>query len=187
MANQTRTLYKLTTQDNKTRKGEFNETLWGPGVTHEPKELGIPVLCSPTVIHAYEHPLIAVFMNSRHANLLDPKLWMCKGEPVVFEADLKCGCSSLTTCQEIPLPGITTDQYAQIARSAAEWAAEYAAEAAAEAAEAAEAAAEAAAKRAAEWAKWAAEWAAEAAAEAASKCANKPFSLLEILLKVISE
>ena len=177
MANQTRTLYKLTTQDNKTRKGEFNETLWGPGVTHEPKELGIPVLCSPTVIHAYEHPLIAVFMNSRHANLLDPKLWMCKGEPVVFEADLKCGCSSLTTCQEIPLPGITTDQYAQIARSAAEWAAEYAAEAAAEAADAAEYTAERAkyaakAVEAAEVAERAAKYAAKYPAERAAKYAK---------------
>ena len=50
MSNQTRTLYKLTTQDNKTRKGEFNETLWGPGITHKPKELGTPVLCSPSAV-----------------------------------------------------------------------------------------------------------------------------------------
>ena len=216
MTEETRILYKLTTQDNRTRVGEFNETLWGANICHKPEQGGEPVLCSATVIHAYEHPLIAAFMNPQHAALSNPKLWMCVGTPVVFDWDLKCGCTSLTTCQEIPSPVITTEQYARIAKSAAEYAeyaaksvecaecaAEYAAKSAKYAAEYAKCAAEYAeyaaeyAEYAAKSAKCAAEYAAKSAAKYAAeyaaksaksaKSAAKPFSLLEIILKVIPE
>ena len=123
MPDETRVLYKLTTQGNRTRVEYSNETLWGPNICHKPQKEGKPVLCSATVIHAYEHPLIAAFMNPQHAAIYNPKLWMCVGTPVVFDSDLKCGCTSLTTCQEIPFPAITTEQYVRIAKSAAEYAA----------------------------------------------------------------
>ena len=86
MSNETRILYKLTTNDNWTRVGEWNATLWGPNICHKPAIEGEPVLCSATVIHAYEHPLIAAFMNSRHANFRNPKLWLCVGTPVIFDS-----------------------------------------------------------------------------------------------------
>ena len=68
------TLYKLTTQDGVTRKGEHNETKWGDGVEHTASGEGD--LCGPGWLHAYEDPLVAAFMNPAHANITNPReLW----------------------------------------------------------------------------------------------------------------
>lgn len=102
-----RVLYKLTTSDHKTRKGEYNETKWGPGVTHTAPGNGS--LCSPAYIHAYTTPLLAVLLNSIHANLANPVLWRCVGK-VEASDGLKAGCTILKTVKEISLPEITTTQ-----------------------------------------------------------------------------
>jgi hypothetical protein len=98
-------LYKLTTQDNMTRKGEYNETVWGENVTHSGTGKGD--LCSPGYIHAYTHPLLAVLLNPIHANIDNPKFWEAEGEVVKSDRGLKVGCATLTTIREIELPAVS--------------------------------------------------------------------------------
>ena len=102
-------LYKLTDGDGKTR----NDTQWGPGVSHS--GTGEGGLCGPGWIHAYEHPLIAVLMNPIHADFKSPRLWEAGGEIAIRDGQLKCGCKTLTTVREIPLPAITTEMRARFA------------------------------------------------------------------------
>ena len=169
-------LYKLTDYLGRTRAGEDNELTWAVGVEHKTAGTGAR-LCTADVIHAYEHPLIAVLMNPVHADF-DParmRLFVAEGEIVAREVQLKCGVHALKIVEEIPVPVLTTEQRVKFAilcaklvckdaawnawadkwlssedRSA--WAAEEAARAAKEAAWAA-----ARAARAAEEAAWAAE------------------------------
>ena len=63
------TLYKLTDARGYTRRF----THWGEGITHTAQGKGTN-MCSPDVIHAYEHPLLAVFMNPIHRNFQSPLL-----------------------------------------------------------------------------------------------------------------
>jgi hypothetical protein len=191
------TLYKLTTQDWKTRAGCSEETLWGPGVRRSSTGPADGRLCSPSYIHAYTSPLLAILMNPIHAYIDNPVLWECEGE-VILSDHLKVGCYHLTTTKIIPTPVVTTEQRIRFAILCAmkvykeptwnQWAhawltgADRSAEAAWKVARAtatwaavaapwaAEAAAEAVAEVAAAWvaAPWAAEAAAEAVAEAAA-------------------
>ena len=99
------TLYKLTDQDGYT----YNKTKWGENVTHEATgEIDQP-LCSDGWIHAYEHPLIAAFLNPIHANFSHSRLWEATGEIGKRDGQIKCGCRKLTTIREIPLPAVTTE------------------------------------------------------------------------------
>ena len=98
----TSTLYKLTDSCGKTR----NDTQWGPGVSHS--GTGEGGLCGPGWIHAYEHPLIAVLMNPIHSDIKNPRLWEAEGKIAIRDGQLQCGCKTLTTIREIPLPEITT-------------------------------------------------------------------------------
>lgn len=102
-------LYKLTNSWGKTRGG----TQWGPGVYHS--GTGEGELCGPGWIHAYEHPLIAVLMNPIHADFENPRLWEAEGEVSIRDGQLKCGCQTLTTIREIPLPEITTEMRVRFA------------------------------------------------------------------------
>lgn len=99
------TLYKLTTQEWKTRTGYPNETTWGPNVTHS--GTGEGRLCGPGYIHAYTSPLLAVLLNPAHASIPDPVLWEGEGEIVLSDEGLKVGCLTFTTLRIIPLPKIT--------------------------------------------------------------------------------
>ena len=102
-------LYKLTDGDGKTR----NDTQWGPGVSHS--STGEGELCGPGWIHAYEHPLIAVLMNPLHADFKNPRLWEAEGEIAIRDGQLQCGCKTLTTIREIPLPEITAEMRVRFA------------------------------------------------------------------------
>ena len=102
-------LYKLTDEHGKTRGG----TQWGPGVTHS--GTGEGGLCGPGWIHAYEHPLIAMFMNPMQADFKNPRLWEADGEVGLRDDQLKCGCKTLTTVREIPLPRVTTEMRVRFA------------------------------------------------------------------------
>lgn len=102
-------LYKLTDSCGKTR----NDTQWGPGVSHS--GTGEGGLCGPGWVHAYEHPLIAVLVNPIHANIQNPRLWEAEGEVGLRDGQLKCGCKTLTTLREIPLPEITTEMWIRFA------------------------------------------------------------------------
>lgn len=103
------TLYKLTDSCGKTR----NDTQWGPGVSHS--GTGEGGLCGPGWIHAYEHPLIAVLMNPIHADFKNPRLWEAEGKIAIRDGQIKCGCATLTTIREIPLPEITTEMWIRFA------------------------------------------------------------------------
>lgn len=104
-------LYKLTDYNGKTRAGEDNELQWGPGATHTAKGKGT-ALCSPDLIHAYQHPLLGVIMNPMHADFQNDnmRMWEAEGEVVAKEGQLKCGVKTLTTLREIPVPVITKEQ-----------------------------------------------------------------------------
>ncbi len=191
-------LYKLTDRDGQTWGG----TQWGPGVSHS--GTGEGELCGWGWIHAYEHPLIAVLMNPIHAKFKNPRLWEAEGEVGLRDGQIKCGCKTLTTIREIPLPSITTEMRVRFAIMCAKevcadlpwnaWAdkwlsgedrSEAAAGAAAEAAWAARAARAArAAEAAAAWAARAA-YAAEAAA-AAARAAGHGIDIFEIAEKACS-
>jgi len=103
-------LYKLTDKHGRTRAGEINETQWGSGVTHSAQGAPDQPLCTDGWIHAYEHPLIAVIMNPIHASLRKPRLWAAAGEIGAREGQIKCGCRTLTTIREIPVPKISMEQ-----------------------------------------------------------------------------
>jgi len=180
-------LYKLTDKDDRTQGG----CQWGPGVEHS--GTGEGELCGPGWIHAYEHPLLAILHNPIHANF-DPTtmhLWECEGEISKRDGQIKCGCKTLRTIREMPVPAVTLEQRVKYAILCAlkvntdagfsAWAAAWlsgqdrtgqsaermawAARAAADAARAAEEAADAAeAARSALAAAWAAADAADAAA-----------------------
>lgn len=102
-------LYKLTDGDGQTWGG----TQWGPGISHS--GTGEGELCGPGWIHAYEHPLIAVLLNPIHANFQNPRLWEAEGEVGLRDGQIKCGCATLTTIREIPLPEITTEMRVRFA------------------------------------------------------------------------
>lgn len=102
-------VYKLTDADGKTR----NDTQWGPGVTHTADGKSTE-LCNAHWIHAYQDPLLAVFMNPAHGDFKNPKLWECEGE-VGLELPDKIGCTSLTTVKEIDLPQVTNEQRVRFA------------------------------------------------------------------------
>lgn len=104
-------LYKLTDEQGRTRAGEDNELTWAVGVEHKTAGTGTQ-LCTADVIHAYEHPLIAVLMNPVHA-MLNPatmRLFVAEGEIVVHEGQIKCGVHALKIVEEIPVPTLTTEQ-----------------------------------------------------------------------------
>ena len=188
--------YKLTDERNQTKGG----TQWGEGITHKAIGKG-KELCSPGVIHVYDHPLKAVMFNPIHADFTTPHLWEVRIRKVVADDGLKVGVKSCTTIKEIPLPEITTEQRVRFAiycalevyknerfltwaqgwlnstdRTEAAWAAAWAAEAAEAAARSAEAARSASrsAARAAEATQKAVEAAGAAARSAAEAAAWTP-------------
>ncbi len=48
--------------------------------------------------------------NPIHGNFKNPKLWEAEGEIGKRDYQVKCGCRTLTTIKEIPLPKITTEE-----------------------------------------------------------------------------
>lgn len=107
-------LYKLTDKFGNTK----NQTHWAEGTRHEiAKELrdSTQHLCSKHYYHAYENPLVAVFMNPSHAGFRNPILWRATGWVSKRDGQIKCGCFTLRTLQQIPLPVLTTNQRVRVA------------------------------------------------------------------------
>jgi hypothetical protein len=107
----TRTLYKWTDKDGKTRAGYYNETQWGVGVTHTAPGNG--ELCSFAYLHAHTHPLLAVLFdpvcggyNKQNAGAL---LWKARGKVEKETGDI-VGCMRLTSVCRVPIPKVTTTQ-----------------------------------------------------------------------------
>jgi hypothetical protein len=106
-------LYKLTDEFGNTR----DQTHWAEGTKHEiAKELrdSTQPLCTRHYYHAYENPLVAVFMNPIHANFQNSILWRATGWVSKRDGQLKCGCFTLRTLQQIPLPVLTTNQRVRV-------------------------------------------------------------------------
>ena len=100
--------YKLTDADGYTRRGYYNETLWGEGVTHTAK--GDGGLCSSGVIHAYESPELALFMNPAHADIENPLIWECDGGNLIEDDGTKQGFKTVTTLHTVELVKPTVNQ-----------------------------------------------------------------------------
>jgi hypothetical protein len=96
-------LYKLTDSNNQTH----GATQWGEGIEHTASGKG--QMCGPGWLHAYRDPLLAVLMNSAHADFTNPVLWIADGD-VGVDDGLKVGCTRLKTLSVIELPIITTEQ-----------------------------------------------------------------------------
>lgn len=105
----TQVLYKLTDSNGKT----MNDTQWGPDVSHS--GIGYGQLCSNGWIHAYEHALLGVFMNPIQAGFVGPRMWKAEGEIRLRDGPFKCGCKTLTTLYEIPVPVVTPEQRVRFA------------------------------------------------------------------------
>jgi len=97
--------YKLTTQEMTTA---YN-TQWEIGVKRTVKP-GKMELCSNTVLHYYDSPVLAVLLNPIHAGTKNPRLFEIKTSKAFVADRLKFGCKSQTLTKEIPLPEITTNQ-----------------------------------------------------------------------------
>ena len=97
--------YKLTDSKNQTQ----NNTQWGENISHTATGKSAN-LCSDGWIHFYTNELIAVLLNSNHANFSNPHLleWETEGEH--HHEPLKLGCKTLTTIKQIPLPEISVTQ-----------------------------------------------------------------------------
>ena len=171
-------LYKLTDEQGRTRARHDNELTWTVGVEHRTACKGTR-LCTADVIHAYEHPLIAVLMNPVHAdfNPNTMRLFVAEGEIVAREGQLKCGVYALKIVEEIAVPTLTNEQRVKCAILCTKRVCQEAAwnvwadkwlSGEDRSAEAAEAAAEAMARAAWAAAEAAATWAAAEAAEAAA-------------------
>lgn len=108
--------YKLTDQDNLTCGG----CRWGENVTHAADGSG--ELCSSGWLHFYENALVGLLMNTQHAMIPQPRLWLAEsGEIIKRDRWLKAGSTKLTTIRELPLPTITAEKRAEFAiRSALE-------------------------------------------------------------------
>jgi hypothetical protein len=104
-------LYKLTDGLGQTR----NETQWGENITHSGTGKG--PLCSGGWIHAYEHQLLAAMLFPLHVTWKALRLWEAEGDPFFQEGHLICGCRTLTTIREIPMPEISLAQRMQVVDS----------------------------------------------------------------------
>ena len=97
--------YKLTTQKLTTHNGfqwivGKKETTSGEGG-----------LCDKGFLHYYHHPLLAVLLNSIHADIKNPRLFEVKAKGKhLDDKSLKGGCTEMTLIKEIELPVITKTQ-----------------------------------------------------------------------------
>ena len=106
-------LYKLTTKDNFTRKGEIGETKWkiGKWIT----AAGTGGLCTAGVIHAYRSSLFAALLNPAHAYISKPVCWLAEGEEIVEESADKIGVKRLRVIRREALPVFTIEQRVRFA------------------------------------------------------------------------
>ncbi len=106
------TYYKLTDSNSRTS----GDTQWGEGVMHKAQGSGNS-LCSNGVIHVYDSPLKAVFMNPTQGqfDLATAKLWKCRVRQVVADDGTRVGVKECTTISEMPLPVLTREHRIEIA------------------------------------------------------------------------
>ena len=68
-------------------------------------------LCSSDFYHYYSDPLLAVFLNTIHANIENPRIFRVEvGGEVLPDRGLKFGSKEMELIEEIELPEVTTNQ-----------------------------------------------------------------------------
>lgn len=105
------TLYKVTNERNCSRNG----TLWGRDVTRVASgvitndgEMAINENSPKYWLHAYTHPVLAIFFNRIHNPRTKLHVWACTGTPQVMSPEGRVGCTKLTTHYVMPTPIITS-------------------------------------------------------------------------------
>jgi len=101
--------YKLLSQEMTSHNG----TKW---------ELNVPItilkpgneMCSDQVIHCYNHPLLASFLNPIHANISNPRLFLISVDEIVASDGLKFASKSQTLLEEIPYIDISLEKRIEI-------------------------------------------------------------------------
>lgn len=97
---------KLTTQEMTTHKG-FQ---WEIGKREVITTIG-GELCSPDFFHYYSDPLLAVFLNLVHADIINPRLFRVEvGGEILSDMGLKFGSKEMILTDELELPVITLIQ-----------------------------------------------------------------------------
>jgi hypothetical protein len=74
-----------------------------------------PKPCTDTVLHHYDHPLLAVLFNPTHGNYPNPRLFEIETDEQVGTDGLKGWCRAQRVLRELPLPEVTTDQRVEFA------------------------------------------------------------------------
>lgn len=97
--------YKLLTQEMTSH----NNTKWEVGVPIKISKEGNE-MCSGSVLHCYNHPMLAVILNPIHANIKNPRLFEISVDRIVNSDGLKFASKSQTLLREISLPEISTEQ-----------------------------------------------------------------------------
>lgn len=97
--------YKLVNQDYTTHGG----MKWEIGKTNIAWVEGTQ-MCSPQVLHYYEHPLLAVLLNPRHADIRNPRMLKIECSEKVAGDGLKAACKEQTPIEEMEVPVLTTNQ-----------------------------------------------------------------------------
>ena len=98
--------YKLTDQSMRTHNG-FQWELGKEVITDGDSE----ELCNEHWLHYYHHVLLAVLLNSIHADIDNPRLFEVKAlGKHLNDNGLKGGCTKMTLVKEIELPEITLNQ-----------------------------------------------------------------------------
>ena len=106
--------YKLVSQTYTTQ----NATLWrdahGKWLTVSASGEGSG-LCTPGVIHFYDHPVLAVLFNPLHAEIDNPRLLKIRTSRPVAHDGLKGGCKSACAVAELQVPPISRAQLIEFA------------------------------------------------------------------------
>jgi hypothetical protein len=101
--------YKLLSKE----MSSYKDTKWEIGIPIKIEKTG-NTMCSDEVLHCYNHPLLAVFLNPIHADIKEPKLFEIKVDEIVNNDGLKFASKSQTLINEIPLPKISSEQRIEI-------------------------------------------------------------------------
>ena len=91
--------YKLVTQDYKTMKGTSKEMDWSDNCWKNAIEVG--GLCSSGVLHAYDSPEVALFMNPIHARIAEPRLLEVECDKFVVSDLTKVGYKKMRRIKEL--------------------------------------------------------------------------------------
>ena len=102
--------YKLLTQEMTSH----NNTEWKLNETITIEKEGVE-MCTDSVLHCYNHPLLAVVFNPVHANIKNPRLFEISVDKIVNTDGLKFASKSQTLVKEIDLPEISLEQRIEFA------------------------------------------------------------------------